>query len=113
MLLTDRRAAGRGQPMPGHLPGAQLPVDVHHDQLLPVGARPHPLIDQLVRDRVLRAADADPQNSKTLLRLARIYTGLGRPEEAMITFGRISPPPSAKDIAPAKRTSRCLLVQIM
>lgn len=49
-----------------------------------------------------RAADLDPQNSKILLRLARIYTGLGRPDEAMITFGRINPPPSAKDVAPTK-----------
>lgn len=49
-----------------------------------------------------KAADMDPQNSKILLRLARIYTGLGRPEEAMTTFGRINPPPSAKDMAPAK-----------
>lgn len=49
-----------------------------------------------------RAADLDPQNPKILLRLARIYTGLGRPEEATITFGRIDPPPSAKDVAPTK-----------
>lgn len=49
-----------------------------------------------------RAADLDPQNPKILLRLARIYTGLGRPEEAMTTFSRINPPPSAKDIQPTK-----------
>lgn len=49
-----------------------------------------------------RAAELDPQNPKILLRLARIYTGLGRPEEAMTTFSRISPPPSAKDMAPTK-----------
>ncbi|KAF5129679.1 DnaJ subfamily C member 7 [Metarhizium anisopliae] len=49
-----------------------------------------------------RAADLDPQNSKILLRLARIYTFLGRPEEAMTTFGRITPAPSAKDMAPTK-----------
>jgi DnaJ homolog subfamily C member 7 len=49
-----------------------------------------------------RAADLDPQNAKVLLRLARIYTALGRPDEAMITFNRINPPPSAKDVAPAK-----------
>jgi DnaJ family protein C protein 7 len=49
-----------------------------------------------------RAADLDPQNPKVLLRLARIYTGLGRPEEAMTTFSRINPPPSAKDVAPTK-----------
>lgn len=49
-----------------------------------------------------RAADQDPQNAKVLLRLARIYTGLGRPEEAMTTFHRIQPSPSAKDMAPTK-----------
>lgn len=49
-----------------------------------------------------RAADLDPQNAKVLLRLARIYTALGRPDEAMTTFGRISPPPSAKDTAQTK-----------
>ncbi|KPM35342.1 hypothetical protein AK830_g11219 [Neonectria ditissima] len=53
-------------------------------------------------DDCSRAADLDPQNAKILLRLARIYTGLGRPEEAMTTFNRINPPPSAKDMAPAK-----------
>lgn len=53
-------------------------------------------------DDCSRAADLDPQNPKILLRLARIYTGLGRPEEAMTTFGRINPPPSAKDTAPTK-----------
>ncbi|GAO13135.1 hypothetical protein UVI_02024930 [Ustilaginoidea virens] len=49
-----------------------------------------------------RAADVDSQNAKILLRLARIYTALGRPEEAMTTFGRISPTPTAKDMAPTK-----------
>lgn len=49
-----------------------------------------------------RAADLEPNNPKILLRLARIYTSLGRPEEAMLTFGRIQPPPSAKDMAAAK-----------
>lgn len=53
-------------------------------------------------DDCLRAADFDPQNGKILLRLARIYTSLGRPDEAIMTFGRINPPPSAKDMAPAK-----------
>jgi DnaJ family protein C protein 7 len=48
-----------------------------------------------------RALDFDPTNSKILLRLARIYTSLGRPEEALTTFGRIDPPPSAKDMAAA------------
>ncbi|KAM0196577.1 hypothetical protein ACHAPI_005752 [Fusarium lateritium] len=53
-------------------------------------------------DDCSRAADYEPQNAKILLRLARIYTGLGRPDEAMTTFNRIDPPPSAKDMAPAK-----------
>ncbi len=49
-----------------------------------------------------RADELDPQNPKILLRLARIYTSLGRPEEALATYSRIQPPASAKDIAPAK-----------
>ncbi|TAQ87757.1 hypothetical protein B7494_g3920 [Chlorociboria aeruginascens] len=49
-----------------------------------------------------RADELDPQNPKVLLRLARIYTSLGRPHDAINTFDRIQPPPSAKDIAPAK-----------
>lgn len=49
-----------------------------------------------------RAVDLDPQNNKILLRLARIYTSLGQPEDAILTFGRIQPPPSAKDMAPAR-----------
>lgn len=49
-----------------------------------------------------RAVDLDPTNAKFLLRLARIYTSLGRPDEALTTFSRIQPPPSAKDMAPAK-----------
>jgi DnaJ family protein C protein 7 len=53
-------------------------------------------------DDCKRAAELDPQNAKILLRLARIYTSLGLPEEAIATFGRIQPPPSAKDTAPAK-----------
>lgn len=53
-------------------------------------------------DDCLRADELDPQNPKILLRLARIYTSLGRPQDALNTFDRIQPPPSAKDIAPAK-----------
>ena len=49
-----------------------------------------------------RAADLDRHNNRIMLRLARIYTSLGRPEEAIATFGRIQPPPSAKDMAPAR-----------
>lgn len=53
-------------------------------------------------DDCSRAADLEPHNAKILLRLARIYTSLGRPDEAMTTFGRIQPPPSAKDMAAAR-----------
>ncbi|KAI0834783.1 hypothetical protein F5Y06DRAFT_289537 [Hypoxylon sp. FL0890] len=49
-----------------------------------------------------RAVDLDPHNPKYLLRLARIYTSLGRPEEAITTFGRIHPAPSTKDTASAR-----------
>jgi DnaJ family protein C protein 7 len=49
-----------------------------------------------------RADELDPQNPKILLRLARVYTSLGRPQDALSTYARIQPAPSAKDIAPAK-----------
>ncbi|KAJ1305072.1 hypothetical protein OPQ81_000112 [Rhizoctonia solani] len=49
-----------------------------------------------------RAVDLDSTNPKILLRLARIYTNLGQPEEAMVTFQRIQPAPSAKDMQQAK-----------
>jgi DnaJ family protein C protein 7 len=49
-----------------------------------------------------KAALLDPENPKIQLRLARIYTSLGQPEEAMSTFERIQPPPSVKDMAPAR-----------
>jgi len=49
-----------------------------------------------------KAASLEPNNSKILLRLARIYTSLGQPEEAIATFGRIHPAPSAKDTAAAR-----------
>jgi DnaJ homolog subfamily C member 7 len=50
----------------------------------------------------LRADELDPQNPKILLRLARVYTSLGRPQDALSTYARIQPAPSAKDVAPAK-----------
>lgn len=43
----------------------------------------------------------NPGNPKTLLRMARIQTYLGMPNEALRTFDRITPSPSAKDKAPA------------
>jgi len=49
-----------------------------------------------------RAVDLDRNNSKILLRLARIYTSLGQPDEALATFARIQPQPSAKDMQPAR-----------
>jgi DnaJ family protein C protein 7 len=49
-----------------------------------------------------RADELDPQNPKILLRLARVYTSLGRPQDALSTYARIQPAPSAKDVAPAK-----------
>ncbi len=53
-------------------------------------------------DDCIRADELEPQNPKILLRLARIYTSLGRPQDALDTYARIQPPASAKDIAPAK-----------
>lgn len=50
----------------------------------------------------LKADELDPNNPKIILRLARIYTSLGRPQESLDTYARIQPPASAKDIAPAK-----------
>jgi DnaJ family protein C protein 7 len=47
------------------------------------------------------ADELDAGNAKVQLRLARIYTGLGRPTEALDTYDRISPAVSAKDKAPA------------
>jgi DnaJ family protein C protein 7 len=49
-----------------------------------------------------RADELEPDNEKILLRLARIYTNLGRAQEALNTYDRIRPAPSAKDTAPAK-----------
>lgn len=47
------------------------------------------------------ADELDPGNSKVLLRLARIYTNLGRPSDALDIYNQIQPPVSAKDKAPA------------
>ncbi len=53
-------------------------------------------------DDCLRADELELNNPKILLRLARIYTSLGRPQDALDTYARIQPAPSAKDVAPAK-----------
>lgn len=47
------------------------------------------------------ADQLDPGNMKILLRLGRLYTSLGRPDEAIATYNQIVPPPSAKDMQPA------------
>ncbi|KAI6246148.1 DnaJ subfamily C member 7 [Erysiphe necator] len=56
----------------------------------------------LALDDSIKACLLEPQDPKILLRLARIYTSLGRPQDALDTYLRIDPPASAKDIAPAK-----------
>lgn len=48
------------------------------------------------------ADELEPDSAKVLLRLARIYTSLGRPAEALDVYARISPPASATDKAPAQ-----------
>ncbi|RKF59321.1 DnaJ-like protein subfamily C member 7-like protein [Erysiphe neolycopersici] len=53
-------------------------------------------------DDCIKASLLEPQNPKILLRLARIYTNLGRPQDALDTYSRIEPPALAKDVAPAK-----------
>lgn len=53
-------------------------------------------------DDASTADELEPDNPKILLRLARIYTSLGRPQEALDTYAQIKPPASAKDVAPAK-----------
>jgi DnaJ family protein C protein 7 len=48
-----------------------------------------------------QADELDPNNPKVLHRLARVYTNLGRPDEALATYDQIQPAASAKDKAPA------------
>jgi DnaJ family protein C protein 7 len=47
------------------------------------------------------ADQLDPGNMKILLRLGRLYTSLGRPDEALAAFDSINPPCSIKDKQPA------------
>jgi DnaJ family protein C protein 7 len=53
-----------------------------------------------------RALDLDPANPKIMHRLARIYTNLGRPSEALDVLSRVQPPASAKDRAPAENMQK-------
>lgn len=52
-------------------------------------------------DDCKQAEDLEPDNVKILQRLAKIYTSLGRPQEALLALDRIQPPVSAKDRQPA------------
>ena len=47
------------------------------------------------------ALEVDPRNNKIMLRLARIYTALGQPAEALDVFQQIQPPVAERDKAPA------------
>ena len=49
-----------------------------------------------------KANELEPNNTKILHRLARVYTSLGRAQEALDTYSQIQPPASAKDKAPAQ-----------
>ncbi|KAH9828885.1 dnaJ homolog-like protein subfamily C member 7 [Teratosphaeria destructans] len=48
-----------------------------------------------------QADELEPNNAKILHRMAKVYTALGRPQEALDVYDRIQPPASAKDKAPA------------
>ena len=52
-------------------------------------------------DDCKKADELDPGNQRILLRLGRLYTSLGRPDEAIAAFSSINPPASAKDMQPA------------
>lgn len=47
------------------------------------------------------ADEREPNNAKVLHRLAKVYTALGRPHEAVDVYDRVDPPATAKDKAPA------------
>jgi DnaJ homolog subfamily C member 7 len=48
-----------------------------------------------------RAEELEPESAKILHRLAKVYTALGRPQEALDVYDRIQPPATAKDKAAA------------
>jgi DnaJ homolog subfamily C member 7 len=53
-----------------------------------------------------RALELDPLNPKIMHRLARIYTSLGRPSDALDVLSKAQPPASAKDREPAESMLR-------
>lgn len=55
----------------------------------------------------LQAGRLDPDNDKILHRLARIYTSLGRPEDALSVYSRI-PNASSTDTQAAQRAIHCI-----
>ena len=57
---------------------------------------------QAALDDCKEADELDPGNAKTLHRLARIYTSMGRPQEALDVFARIQPAASETDMMQAK-----------
>lgn len=52
------------------------------------------------------ADELEPNSAKILHRLAKVYTALGRPQEALDVYDRIDPPASAKDKAGATAMSK-------
>lgn len=50
----------------------------------------------------------EPNNAKILHRLAKVYTSLGRPQEALDVYDRIQPPATAKDKAAASAMQKHL-----
>lgn len=48
-----------------------------------------------------RADELEPNNAKILHRLAKVYTALGQPQEALDVYDRIQPPATVKDKGPA------------
>lgn len=57
----------------------------------------------------LQASRLDPNNDKILHRLARIYTSLGRPQDALDTYAKI-PNASATDTAAARKALQSIAV---
>ena len=54
---------------------------------------------QAALDDAKRANEVEPGNPKVLHRIARIYTNVGKPSEALDVYNQIQPPASAKDKA--------------